>query len=147
MLTLERAKRADGEVAPRPSRLALPALVGAATSGLTTYVAMVDPNQPGHFPVCPTLALTGLYCPGCGMLRATHDLLHGDLAGALQRNPLSPLVLTGLVAVFVLWVVARWTGRAVSWTPARWTPWVVGAGLILFTVARNLPGWTWLSPA
>jgi hypothetical protein len=144
MLTLER--EADGAVAPRPSRLALPAVVGAAAGALTTYLAAVDPTQPGHFPVCPTLALTGLYCPGCGMLRATHDLLHGDLTGALQRNPLSPFVLAGLLAVYVVWVVSRWTGRPVSWTPARWTPWMIGAGLVLFTVARNVPGWTLLSP-
>jgi hypothetical protein len=122
-------------------------VVGAATLALTAYVAVVDPNQPGHFPVCPTFALTGLYCPGCGMLRATHDLTHGDIAGAMQRNPLAPFLLAAMLALYVLWVVLRWTGRPVRWTPGRWTPWLLVGGFVLFTVARNVPGWTLLSPA
>lgn len=147
MLTLEREATASGETTSRPRRLASPALVAATTLALTAYVAAVDPNQPGHFPVCPTYALTGIYCPGCGMLRATHDLTHGDLAGAMQRNPLAPFLLLGLVGLFAIWVVARWTGRPVRWTPGRWTPWLLVGGFLLFTVARNVPGWTWLSPA
>ena len=147
MLTLEREATASGEHTSRPRRLAFPAVVGAATVALTGYVAAVDPNQPGHYPLCPTYALAGVYCPGCGMLRATHDLAHGDLAGALQRNPIAPFVLAGLVALFALWVVSRWTGRPVHWTPGRWTPWLVAGGFVLFMVARNVPGWTWLSPA
>jgi hypothetical protein len=147
MLALVRGVPATGVSSPRPGRLALPAVVGAATLALTAYVAAVDPDQPGHYPLCPTLALAGIYCPGCGMLRATHDLAHGDVTGALQRNPLAPLILVGLVALYALWVVSRWTGRPLSWTPGRWTPWLLLAGFAVFTVARNVPGWTWLSPA
>jgi hypothetical protein len=147
MLTLEREVSASSELAPRTRRLALPAVVGAATLALTAYVAAVDPNEPGHYPLCPTWALAGIYCPGCGMLRATHDLAHGDVAGALQRNPLAPVILVGLVALYALWVVSRWTGRPLSWTPGRWTPWLLLVGFAVFTVARNVPGWTWLSPA
>jgi hypothetical protein len=147
MLTLEREATASGEPTSRPQRLALPAVVGVATLALTGYVWTVDPNQPGHYPLCPTYALAGVYCPGCGMLRATHDLVHGDLAGAMQRNPLAPFVLAGLVVLFGLWLVSRWTNRPVSWTPGRWTPWLFALGFVLFTVARNVPGWTFLSPA
>ena len=147
MLTLEREVARSEESSPRLRRLALPAVVGAGTLALTAYVAAVDPNQPGHYPLCPTLALAGIYCPGCGMLRATHDLVHGDLAGAIQRNPLAPLVLATMVALYAVWVVSRWTGRPVAWTPGRWTPWLLLGGFVLFTVARNVPGWTWLSPA
>jgi hypothetical protein len=147
MLSLGREVAVGVELSTRLSRLAPPVGIAAATSALATYVAMVDPNQPGHFPVCPTLAVTGFYCPGCGMLRATHDLLHGDVAGAMQRNPLAPLVLGAMVALHLLWVVSRWTGRPVSWSPGKWTPRLLAAGFLLFTVARNVPGWTWLSPA
>ena len=42
----------------------------------------------GSYGVCPLYALTGLWCPACGGLRATHDLAHGDLAGAWAMNPL-----------------------------------------------------------
>lgn len=146
MLTLQRDASPTVESAPRLRRLALPLGVGAATVAATAYVASVDPNQAGHYPLCPTFALAGIYCPGCGMLRATHDLAHGDLAGAMARNPAAPVILGALVAVWVIWMVSRWTGRPVRWTPAPWTPWVLAVGFVLFTIARNVPGWDWASP-
>ena len=51
--------------------------LGGVAVALAT-LATVDPNQPGHYPTCPFLATTGFYCPGCGALRAVHDLLHGE---------------------------------------------------------------------
>jgi hypothetical protein len=37
---------------------------------------------------CPFHALTGLYCPGCGSLRAIHQLLHMHFLSAFRLNPL-----------------------------------------------------------
>lgn len=128
-------------------RLVRPALVAGGVTAATGYVSAVDPNQPGHYPVCPTYALAGIYCPGCGMLRATHDLTHLDLAGAMARNPLAPFLLAALVLLFVVWARARWRGRPLTWDPPRWMPWVLAAGFVAYTVARNVPGWTWVSPA
>ena len=128
-------------------RLRLPGAVLAGSLVAVAYVAQVDPNQPGHYPVCPTLALAGIYCPGCGMLRATHDLATGDLAGAMARNPLAIPIYAAMLAVFVLWVVRRWKGRVLVWTPPSWLPGVMAAGFVAYTIARNIPGWTWLSPA
>jgi hypothetical protein len=119
----------------------------AVMAAATVYVARVDPNIPGHYPLCPTYALAGVYCPGCGMLRATHDLLHLDVAGAMARNPISPLVLLATAALVIAWTWSRWTGRAISWTPRPWTPYVVGGLVLAFTLARNVPGWAWASPA
>ena len=81
------------ETAGRGSVRALAPVLAVSVAGLAAgaLLYVVDPNQPGHYPTCPFLALTGLYCPGCGALRATHDLLHGDVAGALARNPLAVL--------------------------------------------------------
>jgi hypothetical protein len=39
-------------------------------------------------PLCPSAALLGIPCPGCGLTRATLALLHGDLASALRFHPL-----------------------------------------------------------
>ena len=147
MITLQREAASAVESAPRWRRLVLPLAVGATTLAATAYVASVDPNRPGHYPLCPTFALAGIYCPGCGMLRATHDLANGDFAGALARNPAAPLILGVIVVLWVLWVVSRWTGRSVRWTPAPWAPAVLAVGFVLFTIARNVPGWDWLSPA
>ena len=149
MLTLEREVARSEESSPRLRRLALPAVVGAGTLALTAYVAAVDPNQPGHYPLCPTLALAGIYCPGCGMLRATHDLAHGDLAGAMQRNPLAPLVLGNhgralrRVGGLAHGPVGRSPGPRADGRPGCCS----AASRDCFTVLRNVPGWTWLSPA
>jgi hypothetical protein len=128
-------------------RLVPPLVTMAALAAATAYVHAVDPNDPGHYPVCPTYALAGIYCPGCGMLRATHDLTHLDLAGAMARNPLAPLVLIAIIGGLSAWAWSRWTGRRIALTPAPWAPWVIGSLVVLLTVARNVPGWTWLSPA
>ena len=48
-----------------PRRLVRPLAALAAVAMPTVFVAAVDPNTPGHYPVCPLLRLTGLYCPGC----------------------------------------------------------------------------------
>ena len=127
--------------------LRAPALVAAGALAVTTLVATVDPNQPGHYPTCPFLAVTGLYCPGCGSLRALHDLAHGDLAGAVARNPLVVVAAGGLLVAFVLWTRRLWRGAPRS----RVAPAALLYGLLTlvlaFWVLRNVPGWTWLSPA
>jgi len=49
---------------------------------------------------CPFHAVTGLYCPGCGGLRALNSLANADFMAALQYNPLIvimlPLLLLGM---------------------------------------------------
>jgi hypothetical protein len=128
-------------------RLLPHAAVAAGVVAATSYVWAVDPNEPGHYPLCPTYAIAGIYCPGCGMLRATHDLVHLDLAGAVQRNPLALPLYLGVVVLFAAWVRASWRGRPLRWDPAPWMPALLAVSFVALTVARNVPGWTWLSPA
>ena len=133
-------------VTGRWHRLSLPALVGAAVVAGTAYVAAVDPNEPGHYPLCPTYAIAGIYCPGCGMLRATHDLATLDVAGAFARNPLALPLFLGCAVLFARWVLGRWKGDTLRWDPPTWMPWALGLAFVAYTAARNVPGWTWLSP-
>lgn len=117
------------------------ALVGAIALG-TVYVALVDPNQPGHYPLCPTKALSGLDCPGCGGLRATHDLAHGNIAGAFSHNALWVLLVPVVVLLLVRALVNAWTGRTwgtISETTGRRLMIGLSVALVLFTVVRNLP--------
>ncbi|MFJ9857097.1 DUF2752 domain-containing protein [Streptomyces albogriseolus] len=130
----------------RAARLAAPAGLLAAVAAAFAYVAAVDPNEPGHYPVCPLLGLTGLYCPGCGGLRSAHAVAHGDLAAALQAN--APAVL-GYAVFAVLWTV--WVIRAVRGRPLRLDPppavlWTAGGLLLAFTLLRNTPFGGWLHP-
>ena len=52
-----------------------------------------DPGGYSFFPVCLFHQTTGLLCPGCGSLRALHQLLHGHLLIAFHFNPLLLLAL------------------------------------------------------
>lgn len=98
-----------------------------------------DPNVAGSpFPGCLFHAVTGYYCPGCGMTRAMHALVHGDMAGALAMNPLMVSLLL-LSPLLLAW-------RS-GWQPARLRPvvavlsqptlWLVV--LPAYWIARNLP--------
>lgn len=118
---------------------------GLAAAG-TVLVAVVDPDQPGHYPLCPFRALTGLACPGCGGLRAVHALTRGDLPAALGHNALLVLLLPAVVAV---WAAA--VRRAVKHLPALPRPGpllvlLATVAVLSFTVARNLPGVGFLGP-
>jgi hypothetical protein len=110
------------------------------------YVAAVDPNTPGHYPVCPLLHYTGVYCPGCGGLRSAYAVAHGHLGTALGCNALA---VAGYAVFAVVWVV--WFGRTVRGRPFRptltrahrWAFWTLFLG---FAVVRNLPFGSALAP-
>ncbi|MDT5176484.1 MAG: hypothetical protein QOJ95_682 [Mycobacterium sp.] len=121
--------------------LGAPLGVAVAAGLVCGAVWLGDPmTAGGPLPVCPTKALLGIDCPGCGSLRMISCLLHGDLLGALRYNAL------GLVSVlFLLWAFGAWTygrivgRRIVSWQHHRWA---AVAALVLVSawfVVRNLP--------
>ena len=57
------------------------AACGAVAAAGAWVLQRVDPNAAGSpLPGCVFYQFTGLYCPGCGMTRALHALVHGDLA-------------------------------------------------------------------
>jgi hypothetical protein len=125
-------------------------VVAVAAAGLAAAATLyaVDPNEPGHYPTCPWLATTGWYCPGCGALRGLHDLLHGDVTGALARNPMMVLAVPYLLVAWLAWAL-RATGRPIprSTSLPSWTLWLLLGVVVAFGVLRNVPGWGWLSPA
>ena len=100
-----------------------------------------DPRQYHFYPVCFFHKTTGLLCPGCGALRATHQLLHGHLAAAWALNPLAVL-LTPLFAWFgVDAVLTLVRGRGLPKSmPRPAVIWLGAAGLLAFGILRNLPG-------
>lgn len=114
-------------------------------------LGIVSPEQPGHYPTCPFLAMTGHWCPGCGTLRGIHALATGDPATALDRNPLMVALLPLLLAAWVGWGLRAWglpAGDRLS--PTRLpvaAVWTLFGVIVVFWIARNIPGWTWLSPA
>lgn len=94
----------------------------------------------GFFPKCPTYVWTGLYCPGCGTLRAMHQLLHGHILAAMGYNLVMVLLLPMVAYGLFVANVAKLTGYRLPCPriSARLT-WLLFAVMMLFTILRNLP--------
>ena len=105
-----------------------------------------DPGAAGSlFPSCLFHDLTGWYCPGCGMTRALHALVHFDLVRAFAMNAVLVSSLPLLAAMALQGVAQRaLLPAAVSRVAFNGRVWI--GVLLVFGVARNLPGLEWLAP-
>jgi hypothetical protein len=115
------------------------ALAATALAGCT-LLALVDPDEGGPYPTCPTRLLLGLDCPACGTLRGVHAAAHGRLLEALDHNL---LLLVALPLAALLWL--RWVAEAAGRPPRplTWPRWALPVAVVVavtFAVVRNLPG-------
>jgi hypothetical protein len=125
-----------------PVAVAVLALVVAAGAAVVLYV--FDPARQQVFPVCNFYRMTGLQCPGCGMTRATHQLLHGRIGAAFYYNALYVVLLPGLMVWAGWWVRQWWRAQPLSPGTVRRQSRLAGglvAALVVFWVLRNCPGW------
>lgn len=125
-----------------------PVLTAAGAVAAVTLVHVRDPYVDGSYAACPWLVLTGIACPGCGGLRALHDLTHGDLVAAVSSNLAVVAILLPLAVLgWSAWTRARWRDRPFlrTRTPA-WVAWSLAAALLTFGVVRNLAVGSWLAP-
>lgn len=144
------ARDADAPARPRTRRPGAwrgpVAALAAVSAGIAT-VAVVSPEEPGHYPTCPFLSLTGWACPGCGGLRAVHALTRGDVTTAVERNV---LVVAAIPLLALIWV--QWLRHRVAERPprGRGAPavllWTLLGVVVAFWVVRNLPFGSWLAP-
>lgn len=134
-----------------PTAARAPLAVGAAALLGVAYVGLVDPNQPGHYPLCPTKALTGLDCPFCGGLRATHALARGDLLGASDHNLVVVALAVPVILLWAAWLRREWIGDRdgrtshplQSFSAAVLRPqvlWTITVVIGVFAVVRNVGG-------
>lgn len=115
--------------------LAAPAAVAAVA-----VLYRFNPLQVHFYPRCPLYVMTGIYCPGCGALRAGHALLHGHVLTALDFNALFVVAAPFLAYALAAQGVEAVTGRRLpvyrlSGVQARAILWT----LLAFTLLRNLP--------
>lgn len=123
-------------------RLAAPAGAAALGAAATGAIWLGDPTAPGGLPLppCPTHALFGLLCPGCGGMRMVYSLLHADVAAAVHYNALALAAMPLVALAWLAWTWGRWRGRdTLSWVRRRWITMSVLGVLAGWTVARNLP--------
>ncbi|ORV68922.1 DUF2752 domain-containing protein [Mycobacterium gastri] len=124
-----------------PLRLGAPLLVAAATMSVCAVVWVGDPTTPnGPLPVCPTKALLGIDCPGCGSLRMLYSLLHGNLLAAARFNALGLAAVVLLVWAYLAWTYGRLVGRRIrGWQRSRWAALVTLSLVLAWFVVRNIP--------
>ena len=104
------------------------------------YYAL-DPSTSGAFPQCFFLSLTGYKCPGCGIQRAIHALLHGDVAGAFRYNAFLMVAIPWIA--LCLFAESRRTRNPRLY--ARLNPeflmWLLLAAVLIWWILRNIFDW------
>ena len=60
-----------------------------------------NPTEYAWMPKCPVKLLFGVDCPGCGVQRALHALLHGHIREAIGYNLFLVVAFPYLIAVLI----------------------------------------------
>ncbi len=116
------------------------AAIVAAVAVVSAILFFVDPADSSVYPMCLFHSLTGLHCPGCGTLRALHQLLHMNLADAFRLNPLMALSMPFLAYAFLSRAMVGIRGKSLPrvFVPAGWI-WALLVIIIAFWFFRNVP--------
>ncbi len=124
---------------PRTRRLLYLAAVALAPIACVVLFLVNPAAKDDPYPNCPFLWLTGYYCPGCGTLRAYHQVLRGNFDTALGLNPLTVVALPVVVYAIASAWLAGYRGYALP-TPrlSRVHGWGITIALVAFGVIRNL---------
>lgn len=98
-------------------------------------------KNPVEGPICPCMfnIVTGLYCPGCGMTRAVHSLLHFKFYQAVRYNILIILIPPLLIIYLFMDYVGKCELKKVVMI-------IMLSIAIFYGIIRNLPSFDILRP-
>ena len=102
------------------------------------YLKVLSPTLGISIP-CIFRKITGFYCPGCGMTRASLALLDGDIYQSFRYNMLIFII----VPLLILFYVLEKKGKE------KYSQLLMGGMLVItivFGVLRNLEAFSWLAP-
>lgn len=127
--------------AARWDRLKAPIATAAILGTATVALHFRDPHAHGSWGYCPSYYVFGVYCPGCGGLRAVNDLSNGDVAAAAHSNLLFVASLPLIAGLFAFWIMRAWTGGAprLSRRTRGRAVWAYAGIAVVFAIVRNLP--------
>ena len=136
-----------------PARERLPSawwlMTALPVAAVVATLYLFNPSQYGFYPRCALYVTTGLYCPGCGSLRALHQLAHGHLLAAMRCNVLLIASLPFAAIYAWRWVRCRASGRTLPrfFLSAR-AVMLLSVVLVIFTILRNIrcAPFTYLAP-
>lgn len=97
---------------------------------------------------CVYYELSGLYCPGCGMTRATFSLLQFDFYQAIRYNAFS-IVIIPLIVLYAIGGLYAWLLNKTNFMYNKipsiiWVIFILV--LLLYGVLRNIPQFAFLAP-
>lgn len=109
-------------------------------SGLI-YVYYNDPSTSGIYPKCVFHEITGFYCPGCGSLRAAHQLLHFNIVAAIRYNSLLVVILIPLLFYAVINELRNsiFKKNNTNFTQSAAFGFIMIGVVIAFWILRNIP--------
>ncbi|NLN41921.1 MAG: DUF2752 domain-containing protein [Clostridiales bacterium] len=99
-------------------------------------------GDPAKGPILPCVfnKVTGLYCPGCGMTRAVHSIMHFKFYQAIRYNALVVLI-PPLLIIYYLLIMFKWDSKY-----SKAIIYLAIAIAILYGIARNLSWFNDLMP-
>lgn len=139
--TAEIVDKSDPKV-DKPKRLppVLTILGIVIVIAIIVFLTKVDPDRPSIFPKCIFHQTTGYHCPGCGTLRAIHQLLQGNIIGAWGYNKAAVLLLPiCLYAGFAAAVYSLFNIRLPLFKPKPWMILALFYAIVLYWILRNVP--------
>ncbi len=83
-------------------------------TGALLVLFFFDPATVGFYPPCLFKTVLGMGCPGCGSLRAMHQLLHGNFAAAWTLNAPVVVAVPLALAAGVISALRRRTNSSVE---------------------------------
>lgn len=95
---------------------------------VSIYVYKTDPST-GPILSCAFNKTTGYKCPGCGMTRASHSIMHGDIKSAYNYNKLVLLIPIGLLIYIIFRLYEKNTDKLL---------WIYIIIIIVYGVLRNI---------
>ena len=100
----------------------------------------INPSEVNFLPKCPLYVTTGIYCPGCGSQRATHNLLHFNFLGVLQQNILYAFGLFLLAYHLIITSLNSFLNKNyTNYLYYKKIPLIIFIIIILFWILRNIP--------
>lgn len=107
---------------------------------LGVVYSTIDPAAHKWMPQCPVHLLTGWQCPGCGMQRFLHALLHGRVLEAVRYNYWLVLALPYAAVLLTAWLLPDGLTKEKlrCRTENRWAVWFYIVSFFIWFAVRNI---------
>ena len=115
-------------------------LGGGIVLALLAVYFYYNPTSSFWFPKCPVKLLTGYSCPGCGLQRAFHELLHGNFTQALSYNYFFVLSIPYLLLVTISLMFKGRNAKYDSIVQGQVLAWIYVVSYCIWFVLRNILG-------